>query len=433
MPDLIQDYLTAVTEQIHSKRDAPTVKRELYGHLEEQKEAYMAQGLDAQTAEAEAVRQMGDPVLLGRELDRVHRPKYQGLVRILSALIFAYLFIAPVLGWPWPTHLAFSFPHHIVDVPQTPHWIYDVISILSFQLLLFIHAALVAQLFKPGRFSVFCNRFLRVVCVLDIAVILFTLKKTNAAELLAELELDILYIILLTFFRYAALKSITLDVPSGDEAAEEPTVKKAAVILRAAVLLLSACALTLGLAFLNRSAGKYELEAVSQEVRIDIPRDRIELSFEEVRSMLDEKGVEDALRELNVTQYKQREDVNYTWFEVEHGYCLVFFDKAWQDASVLEMCYSEPESETEVEALQVGMKWVDVWKADKSGADSVFLRADGKGSDCWSPMRQYVSLRAGGKDAPKTSFHFFKSGNCYEIRYDEQYYITEIIPFTVYW
>lgn len=87
MADMLNEYLSAVTDQIRWKRAVPALKTELSTHLEEQKEELLAQGLDAQSAESEAVRQMGDPVRVGHELDRLHRPRPQWLPLLLAAAL----------------------------------------------------------------------------------------------------------------------------------------------------------------------------------------------------------------------------------------------------------------------------------------------------------------------------------------------------------
>lgn len=87
MADSLNEYLSAVTDQLRWKRTVPMVRTELSVHLEEQKEELLAQGLDEAAAEAEAVRRMGDPISVGHELDRVHRPKPQWLPLLLAAAL----------------------------------------------------------------------------------------------------------------------------------------------------------------------------------------------------------------------------------------------------------------------------------------------------------------------------------------------------------
>ena len=87
MPEKITDYLETAGDQIRWKRARPVLTAELRTHLLEQRDACLDQGMDQEAAEAEALRQMGDPVDVGRELDRVHRPRPQwGLLLLIGLL-----------------------------------------------------------------------------------------------------------------------------------------------------------------------------------------------------------------------------------------------------------------------------------------------------------------------------------------------------------
>lgn len=70
-----RNYIEILSGQIRCKRAVPLVTRELEGHIEEQKEAFMAEGMTEREAEEAAVREMGDPVEVGVDMDRIHRPK----------------------------------------------------------------------------------------------------------------------------------------------------------------------------------------------------------------------------------------------------------------------------------------------------------------------------------------------------------------------
>ena len=90
MPETIQAYLEAVREQIRWKRARPVLVRELGRHLEDQRDAFLEEGKSPEEAERLAVRDMGDPVTVGTELDRVHRPRPQwGLLGLTLALAVA--------------------------------------------------------------------------------------------------------------------------------------------------------------------------------------------------------------------------------------------------------------------------------------------------------------------------------------------------------
>ena len=67
-------YIQTVTEQIRCKRALPLVTKELEGHIEDQKSDYMKAGMNVEEAEEAAVLEMGDPVEVGVEMDRIHRP-----------------------------------------------------------------------------------------------------------------------------------------------------------------------------------------------------------------------------------------------------------------------------------------------------------------------------------------------------------------------
>lgn len=90
----MHSYLETVSEQIRCGRARQMILEELEGHIEDQKLDYMADGLNAAEAEEKAVRQMGDPVETGMELDRIHRPRTDWkLVAVIFVLSMAGLFL----------------------------------------------------------------------------------------------------------------------------------------------------------------------------------------------------------------------------------------------------------------------------------------------------------------------------------------------------
>ena len=96
----IAEYLDTVSEQIRWKRIKPSVLSELEQHLSEQRDVFADEGHD--DAEYMAVAEMGDPVALGLELDRIHRPKPQkGLLALtlLFAVVCAVLRIGLTADW----------------------------------------------------------------------------------------------------------------------------------------------------------------------------------------------------------------------------------------------------------------------------------------------------------------------------------------------
>lgn len=96
----MREYLDVLKEQIRFEKARDMVEEEVKGHMEDQMEAYLAQGMSEAEAEAMAVRQMGDPVEAGVALDRIHRPRMDwrlvGLIALLSlaGLVVQYFWSA---------------------------------------------------------------------------------------------------------------------------------------------------------------------------------------------------------------------------------------------------------------------------------------------------------------------------------------------------
>ncbi|MBR1477309.1 MAG: hypothetical protein IJ608_05030 [Lachnospiraceae bacterium] len=70
----IEEYLDELKGQIRDKHAKEFVGDEVRCHIEEQMEAYENSGIPHDEALAKAVNEMGDPVGVGVDLDRIHRP-----------------------------------------------------------------------------------------------------------------------------------------------------------------------------------------------------------------------------------------------------------------------------------------------------------------------------------------------------------------------
>lgn len=69
------EYIEGVTAQMRCKKARAMVARELADHIEDQKLSYIEKGMEPAEAETEAVRQMGDAVEVGVQMDRIHKPR----------------------------------------------------------------------------------------------------------------------------------------------------------------------------------------------------------------------------------------------------------------------------------------------------------------------------------------------------------------------
>ncbi|MCP1307890.1 FtsW/RodA/SpoVE family cell cycle protein [Paenibacillus tyrfis] len=90
----VRDYLSSVCSQIRVRELHKDIRRELESHLEELVLDKEAEGASREEAVAWAIRQMGDPVTVGRELHRIHKPRMHwglllGLIAFLGLGVFA--------------------------------------------------------------------------------------------------------------------------------------------------------------------------------------------------------------------------------------------------------------------------------------------------------------------------------------------------------
>ena len=71
----MEEYIKLLLEQVRFQKAHKKIADEIRAHIEDQIEANISEGMDRDTAEKQAVEDMGDPVEAGISLDRVHRPK----------------------------------------------------------------------------------------------------------------------------------------------------------------------------------------------------------------------------------------------------------------------------------------------------------------------------------------------------------------------
>ncbi|MGG0517561.1 FtsW/RodA/SpoVE family cell cycle protein [Priestia aryabhattai] len=88
-----KSFLEQVQSQIKSKEAKAFVSVELHHHLNEVKNYWLQKGISDDQAEEKAVHQMGNPVSIGRNLNRIHRPKIDWVTLSLfaAALLLGFL------------------------------------------------------------------------------------------------------------------------------------------------------------------------------------------------------------------------------------------------------------------------------------------------------------------------------------------------------
>ena len=89
----INKFLETICEQIRWKKTHNMVCEEIRSHIIDQKNAFIAEGLDENVAIDRAIEEMGDPVLIGTELDRTHRPKTEWNIILLTGIMVLFGFV----------------------------------------------------------------------------------------------------------------------------------------------------------------------------------------------------------------------------------------------------------------------------------------------------------------------------------------------------
>lgn len=83
----MNEYLNTLLEQIRCKKVRPYTRQELQDHIENQIEENIHAGMDYESAEKEAVKDMGDPIQTGISLDRIHKPQIAWKLLFMIALL----------------------------------------------------------------------------------------------------------------------------------------------------------------------------------------------------------------------------------------------------------------------------------------------------------------------------------------------------------
>lgn len=90
--NLTEEYTEEVCEQIRWKTVRPNISKEIGNHIEDQKYANLLNGMEEEEAERRAVESMGDPGLVGKALNKIHRPK-------MEWSIFLFMIIMTFVGF----------------------------------------------------------------------------------------------------------------------------------------------------------------------------------------------------------------------------------------------------------------------------------------------------------------------------------------------
>lgn len=137
----LQEFLQSVCQEIRYKSVHRGVIRELTDHIEDQKYEYIARGLDEVTAVQKAIEEMGDPALVGKQLDNAHRPRTDWPVLVLvSGLVLCSGFLQYYLSGI-SENTAYMFTRFLT---------YSPLGMVAFLLMYFFDYTLIGRYSKPA-------------------------------------------------------------------------------------------------------------------------------------------------------------------------------------------------------------------------------------------------------------------------------------------
>lgn len=89
----IKEYLNYVCEQIKYKPAREDISKELQSHIEDIKNCYIEDGVEESVAEENAIKQMGDAKIVGKKLNKIHRPKLDWKLIVIVFILLSFGFL----------------------------------------------------------------------------------------------------------------------------------------------------------------------------------------------------------------------------------------------------------------------------------------------------------------------------------------------------
>ncbi|MGE6365726.1 FtsW/RodA/SpoVE family cell cycle protein [Bacillus paramycoides] len=166
-----EHFLKEVTTHIKSKEAKSFVATELDFHLKQAKNTWIERGLSEEVAEDKAVEQMGSPIKLGQELNKLHKPKVDWFLIILLVTAIGLGFL-PVLAFGYTNDVTMNkvifailgvvtaFGMMLIDYRKLERmgWLFYTIGVLILLILYcFPNASLTGEpLMKIGPIAIDC-------------------------------------------------------------------------------------------------------------------------------------------------------------------------------------------------------------------------------------------------------------------------------------
>lgn len=93
----IKEYLNKICEQIKYKPVREEISKEIENHIDDIKEELIINGENNEIAEIKAIEQMGDAEEIGKKLNKIHKPKLDWKLLIITFILICFGFIVSVI------------------------------------------------------------------------------------------------------------------------------------------------------------------------------------------------------------------------------------------------------------------------------------------------------------------------------------------------
>lgn len=116
----IKDFLDKVCNEIKYKPIRKEIGQELENHIEEAKEEFMKKGESEEVAIDKAIQEMGDAQNLGKQLNKIHKPKLDYKLLILLVILLCFTFLVACI----------KTSAHLFSIGEIPFFVKTIIFLI---------------------------------------------------------------------------------------------------------------------------------------------------------------------------------------------------------------------------------------------------------------------------------------------------------------
>jgi hypothetical protein len=95
----IKDFTNKVCEQIKYKPIRQEICEEIENHINEEKENYISDGMEEYEAEQLAIEQMGDAAVIGKSLNKIHKPRMNIKLLFITIILLGFGFLVGYIDY----------------------------------------------------------------------------------------------------------------------------------------------------------------------------------------------------------------------------------------------------------------------------------------------------------------------------------------------